>query len=195
MRHYRKMGSFPFVPPPPQYVMRPPVTEHVPLHSKSLCKNMARASGGANNMLCAMLPLSWGGGGGGLRCDIIEKWMITMTRIHNCNRNWFWFSDIWNVRSSYFLYVNNLVCRVLTWVCVDENELKPCKSTNVQQRGATASHLLNKLFANLCEKFLNHLLWVWEISPQFKSEFLIVGKILRNRLKKFCSDFCLSMYQ
>ena len=24
--------------PPPQYVMRPPVTEHVPLHSKSLCK-------------------------------------------------------------------------------------------------------------------------------------------------------------
>ena len=27
--------------PPP-----PPVTEHVPLHSKSLCKNMARASGG-----------------------------------------------------------------------------------------------------------------------------------------------------
>ena len=43
-------------PPPPQYVMRPPVTEHVPLHSKSLCKNMARASGGANNMR----PLSWG---------------------------------------------------------------------------------------------------------------------------------------
>ena len=37
----------------PQYVMRPPVTEHVPLHSKSLCENMARASGGggvANNM-------------------------------------------------------------------------------------------------------------------------------------------------
>ena len=45
----------------PQYVMRPPVTEHVPLHSKSLCKNIARASGGgggANNMH----PLSWGGG-------------------------------------------------------------------------------------------------------------------------------------
>ena len=41
------IGSFPFVPPPPpQYVMRPPVTEHVPLHSKSLCKNIARASGG-----------------------------------------------------------------------------------------------------------------------------------------------------
>ena len=37
-------GSFPFV--PPQYVMRPPVTEHVPLHSKLLCKNTARASGG-----------------------------------------------------------------------------------------------------------------------------------------------------
>ena len=40
--------------PPP-----PPVTEHVPLKSKSLCKNMARASGGANNMR----PLSWGEGG------------------------------------------------------------------------------------------------------------------------------------
>ena len=33
----------------PQYVMRPPFIEHVPLHSKSLRKNMARASGGANN--------------------------------------------------------------------------------------------------------------------------------------------------
>ena len=33
-------------PPPPQYVMLPPVTEHVSLHSKSLCKNIARASGG-----------------------------------------------------------------------------------------------------------------------------------------------------
>ena len=31
---------------PPQYVMLPPVTEHVSLHSKSLCKNIARASGG-----------------------------------------------------------------------------------------------------------------------------------------------------
>ena len=38
------LGSFPFV--PPQYVMLPPVTEHVSLHSKSLCKNIARASGG-----------------------------------------------------------------------------------------------------------------------------------------------------
>ena len=36
---------------PPQYVMRaPPVTVHVPLHTKSLCKNMACASGGANIM-------------------------------------------------------------------------------------------------------------------------------------------------
>ena len=35
----------------------PPVTEYVPLHSKSLSKNMARASGGANNMR----PLSWEG--------------------------------------------------------------------------------------------------------------------------------------
>ena len=52
-------GSFPFV-PPPQYVMLPPVTEHVSLHSKSLCKNIARASGVANNMH----PLSWGGTNG-----------------------------------------------------------------------------------------------------------------------------------
>ena len=57
--HEENFGSFPFVPPPPppQYVMLPPVTEHVSLHSKSLCKNIARASGGvANNMH----PLSWG---------------------------------------------------------------------------------------------------------------------------------------
>ena len=33
-------------PPPPQYVMLPPVREHVSLHTKSLCKNMARASRG-----------------------------------------------------------------------------------------------------------------------------------------------------
>ena len=39
-----KFGSFPFL--PPQYVLLPPVTEHVSLHSKSLCKNIARASGG-----------------------------------------------------------------------------------------------------------------------------------------------------
>ena len=49
-------GSFPFV--PPQYVKLPPIREHVLLHSKSLCKDMASASGGANNMH----PLSWGGG-------------------------------------------------------------------------------------------------------------------------------------
>ena len=34
----------------------PPGIEHVPLHSNSLCKNMARVSGGANNMH----RLSWG---------------------------------------------------------------------------------------------------------------------------------------
>ena len=34
-----------------------PVTEHVSLHSKSLCENITRASGGANNIH----PLSWGG--------------------------------------------------------------------------------------------------------------------------------------
>ena len=49
-------GSFPFVPPFPQYAKCPPVTEHVPLHSKSLCKNKARASGGAK----CMRPLSGG---------------------------------------------------------------------------------------------------------------------------------------
>ena len=40
-------GSFPFV---PQYVMRPPPPQlqaHVPLYSKSLYENMARASGGS----------------------------------------------------------------------------------------------------------------------------------------------------
>ena len=44
-------------PPPPPIRYAPPVTEHVSAYSKSLCKkNMARASGGANNMQ----PLSWG---------------------------------------------------------------------------------------------------------------------------------------
>ena len=37
-------GSFSFVPPPVRYA--PEVTEHVRLHSKSSCKNMARLSGG-----------------------------------------------------------------------------------------------------------------------------------------------------
>ena len=44
------LGSFPFVlpppPPPPPVRYAAPVTEHVPLHIKSLGKNMARASGG-----------------------------------------------------------------------------------------------------------------------------------------------------
>ena len=51
----KQLGSFTFVPLPP-VCYAPPVSEHVPLHSKSLCKNMARASGGANNMR----PLRWG---------------------------------------------------------------------------------------------------------------------------------------
>ena len=52
---------FPFVPPPPPSTLcpPPPVTEHVSLHCKSVCKNMARASGGAKNMH----PLSWEGEG------------------------------------------------------------------------------------------------------------------------------------
>ena len=41
--------------PPVRYA--PPVLEHVPLHGKSLCKDLERASVGANNMR----PLSWGG--------------------------------------------------------------------------------------------------------------------------------------
>ena len=52
------MPPSPPPPPPPPVRYAPPVREHVPLHSKSLCKNMARASGGANNMR----PLSGGGG-------------------------------------------------------------------------------------------------------------------------------------
>ena len=48
-----------FCPPPPlQYVVHPPVREHVPLHSKSLCKNMAVRLRDANNLR----PLSWGVG-------------------------------------------------------------------------------------------------------------------------------------
>ena len=35
---------------------RPPLTEHMPLHGKSLCKDMARASGGAKKIH----PLSLG---------------------------------------------------------------------------------------------------------------------------------------
>ena len=38
--------------------MHPPDTEHVPLHSKSLCKNMARASWGRKYALTKL-----GGGG------------------------------------------------------------------------------------------------------------------------------------
>ena len=44
-----------------QMIFVAPVTEHVPLHSKSSCKSIVRASGGANNMY----PLSWGGGTNG----------------------------------------------------------------------------------------------------------------------------------
>ena len=53
--HDSKFGSFPFV-PPPHYDMRPPVTEHVSLHGKSLCKIRHVRLGDANNMR----PLSWG---------------------------------------------------------------------------------------------------------------------------------------
>ena len=46
------------VPPPPVFFMTPPVTNSMLLHSTLLCKKIARAPGGQNN-LCS---LSWGGG-------------------------------------------------------------------------------------------------------------------------------------
>ena len=55
------MDLFRLCPPPLCYA--PPDTEHVPLHSKSLCKNMARASGGGGGGANNMRSLSWGGGG------------------------------------------------------------------------------------------------------------------------------------
>ena len=55
---------------PTQNVMRVQVTENVSLHSNSLCKNMARASGGANNTH----SLTLGGGGGTNIKD--PKWVM-----------------------------------------------------------------------------------------------------------------------
>ena len=55
------------VPHPVRYA--PPVTEHVPLYSISLCKNTARASGGENNMH----PLSWWWGGQKIRSNFINS--------------------------------------------------------------------------------------------------------------------------
>ena len=54
----KEIRSFLFM--PPQYVMRAPVTKHVPLHNKSICKKLHVLLGGANNMC----PLSWGGTNG-----------------------------------------------------------------------------------------------------------------------------------
>ena len=53
MEHFLDLSRL--CPPPVRYA--PPVLEHVPLHGKSLCKDLERASVGANNMR----PLSWGG--------------------------------------------------------------------------------------------------------------------------------------
>ena len=47
---------FRLCPPPPPVLYAPPVTEHVELHIKSLCKNMTRASGGGGGgvkIICA----------------------------------------------------------------------------------------------------------------------------------------------
>ena len=41
--------------------MLPPVIEHLLLHSKSFCKNVAQMSGGGNKMH----PLNWGWGTNG----------------------------------------------------------------------------------------------------------------------------------
>ena len=60
IKRYKFRDLFRLCPPPPPVRYDPSVTEHVPLHSKSLCKNIARGSGCANYMH----PLSWGGGGG-----------------------------------------------------------------------------------------------------------------------------------
>ena len=65
---------------PPQYVMLPPIIVHVSLHGKSLCKIIARVSGGANNMN----PLSWGGTNGKnskktIRGHINEESVITLS--------------------------------------------------------------------------------------------------------------------
>ena len=61
------LGSFPFV--PPQYVMRPPVTEHVPLHSKSLCINICTCIWGCKQYV----P---GGGGGGAQTEKISTLVV-----------------------------------------------------------------------------------------------------------------------
>ena len=50
---------FRLCPPPPVRYAPPSYRARMSLHSSSLCKNIARASGVANNMH----PLSWGGGG------------------------------------------------------------------------------------------------------------------------------------
>ena len=57
LRDCQRLVDPPSPPPPPP----PPLKDHVPLHSNSLSKNMARALGVANNTH----PLSWGEGGGG----------------------------------------------------------------------------------------------------------------------------------
>ena len=59
-------GSFPFVPPPlARYA--PPVTEHVPLHSNSLCKNMRVRLG--VQITCAHQA----GGGGKIQNNIYAR--------------------------------------------------------------------------------------------------------------------------
>ena len=64
---------------PLQYVMLAPITEHVSLHGKSLCKIIARASGGANNMN----PLRWGPNGKDMkktiRGQINEESLVTLS--------------------------------------------------------------------------------------------------------------------
>ena len=56
-----KSDLFRLCPPPPSTLCAPQLQWHVSLHSKSLCKYMPRASGVANNMRA----LIWGGGTNG----------------------------------------------------------------------------------------------------------------------------------
>ena len=63
----KRFGSFLFV-PPVRYA--PPVTEHVPLHSNTLCNYIACA----NNMH----PLSGGGGGGLAQTEKIQRFISSL---------------------------------------------------------------------------------------------------------------------
>ena len=74
----KEVGSFLFVqpPPPPPVRYAPPGTHYVSLPSKSLTKNMALPSEGANNMH----PLSYGGGGHKRKRS--KRYLLTVGGVH-----------------------------------------------------------------------------------------------------------------